>query len=102
MEHIFSCAFQPNRERVRENRKGAALGVVPTVQFELKNRRIKEVNRITEEQMRRETAPEVEFEVPQGVSPVASLKEYFGMSETPHDAMPADVDVENTVVVSFK
>ena len=102
MEHIFSCAFQQNRERVRENRKGATLGVVPTVQFELKNRRIKEVNRITEEQMRLETAPEVEFDVPQGDSPVGSLKEYFGMSETPHDAMPADVDVDNTIVVSFK
>lgn len=60
------------------------------------------MNRVTEEQMRRETAPQVEFDVPQGVSPVARLKEYFGMSETPHDAMPADVDVDNTVVVSFK
>lgn len=60
------------------------------------------MNRITEEQMRRETAPEVEFDVPQGVSPAGSLKEYFGMSETPHDAMPADVDVEHTVIVSFK
>ncbi len=60
------------------------------------------MNRITEEQMRRDTAPEMEFDVPQGVSPVAHLKEYFGMSETPHNAMPADVDVDNTVVVSFK
>lgn len=102
MEHILSCAFQANRERVRENRKGAALGIVPPLPGKLRNRRIKEVNRVTEEQMRRETAAEVEFEVPQGVNPVGSLKEYFGMSETPHDAMPADVDVDNTVIVSFK
>lgn len=60
------------------------------------------MNRITEEQMQRENAPEVEFEVPKGVSPVGNLKEYFGMSETPHEAMPADVDVEHTVIVSFK
>lgn len=60
------------------------------------------MNRITEEQMRREVVPEVAFDVPQGVSPVEHLQAYFGTAATAHDQMPADVDVENTVVVSFK
>ena len=60
------------------------------------------MNRITEEQMRRDAAPEVEFEVPKGSSPVRAMEEYFGMPATSHEAMPAAVDVENTVVISFK
>lgn len=60
------------------------------------------MNRITEEQMRRDAAPEVEFEAPKGVSPVKAMEEYFGTSAAPHDAMPAATDVENTVVVRFK
>ncbi len=87
---------------MRENRKGAALGVVPSLTEKLKIRRIKEVNRITEEQMRRDAAPEVEFEVPKGASLVKAMQEYFGTVATSHEEMPAAVDVENTVVVSFK
>lgn len=74
----------------------------PALTEKLKIRRIKEVNRITEEQMRRDAAPEVEFEVPKGASPVKAMQEYFGTAATSHEAMPATVDVENTIVIRFK
>ncbi|MCM1546237.1 MAG: hypothetical protein NC033_04285 [Clostridiales bacterium] len=59
------------------------------------------MNKITEEQLNRETIQEIEFEIPKGKNPIEYLKEFFGIESTAHEELPNDIDIDKSFVIKF-